>query len=1496
MRFPLPRLKLSQVFCVFSLLITSASLVVANGLNRLDLTEKKPSPDFVPEAAAYTAASPAKSATVAALPLPATPTSRLFLHPANAPWRERALNATIAADRQHALILGFDGAVRAWGKNFQGQTTAPSGAQSGVTALESGRDHNLALREDGTVLAWGGDLFGQSSVPLAAQSGVVGIASDEDQGLALSSAGAVISWDGGFTHTTPTPLSVLSLGPPGDDYRVTLTRAYPSADLSSLANFAGPLTPVFSPSTSTYTQTVSAATAGLTLDLTPTTPSASIQIRVNGGVTQTLLPGTTILLPLSGNDILGLTAQGAITSNSTSISSATNLPVAARADLVSLASANNLAVGLTRDGGLVTWSPGNPTALTVPTALTSGITQIVSGDSDIIILATDGTVRAWTPGNSFFNTLPGNAQTGVKRLASYRNTRLALKTDGSVASWGNISSPPPEASTGIISVFAGDGVAFTQKSDGSLAIWGNFHPALSPIPAAVQSGQVVALVADYYSAQALLADGSVISWGDTNLISLIPPTAARTGVVALAANNDGTRIAQRADGSAVRWNVNNHAAAESFFLQLTPPRSAPIPLRYGANRVSLRITPLGRTFSDAPISTDARWHYAVNQQGAVVYRPATSSFSSSLSIPTEAQSDVTAVHSGSYDDYALTSTGRLVSLSGTFIPSSAQPSPMGQTPVVAPIASVAVSSDSAILLRTDGTTQLLGSQSPQLPLDAQSDIAAIAAGGSHTLLLRKDGRVFARRSFNYPEITIPVAAQSDVIAIAAATNRSLALKADGSVIAWGSNLTTPVPTEAQFGVIGIALNSTQALVLKNDGSVFAWGADAAAYPPPSTVSSGVIALFAAGRQQVALKADGSTVTWGTSSGGGGTLTPADFGTLLLAAPVREYHLTITRQLPPPGLTHLTASAQAPTPSFSSDSFSYSLPDLPYPALALHGLSLLPGDEISVRVGNGPLARRFPGPTLAATINTLLALRPDGSVSALGGSAPVATIPTSAQSGVVALAAGYNHAFALKQDGSLIGWGSNSYNQLSTLPLANDFVAIASGLYHGLAIRRDGSVVAWGRDSTSPQTIPPDAQSGVIAIAAGKVHYIALRSDGRVVQWGYGSYARDVPPRRFVAIAASGGTNLGLRPNGEIATWGDIFPNDPELTYPLAAYSNVASFTIGPGFAATQHPDGSLQVIPGYGQTSYTFPPAPSNSSPDLAGPFAQPLFSRVPLAVGANTVEVKVSRPDSATPSSTYAINVNRITAPDYRFDYDYSHYNAMQRIGTTSPDWPLTLTNIGDADLVITSVDKLGLAAAGFTVSDLSLPFTLAPDASTTLTVNFTPAEADFTGGFLTFTGNQPDNETFSHPLIAEGVSHPENYSFWRTTQFSSAELADPALETTVWGDLADPDHDGIPNLLEYGTATDAKKANASPAPITLDTDAPGGPRLALTYQRRIRAKAGGVLFQVEWSGSLAPDSWATTGVTETGTGIMNEIETVVASVPLGPTARFLRLRVTAP
>jgi hypothetical protein len=74
-----------------------------------------------------------------------------------------------------------------------------------------------------------------------------------------------------------------------------------------------------------------------------------------------------------------------------------------------------------------------------------------------------------------------------------------------------------------------------------------------------------------------------------------------------------------------------------------------------------------------------------------------------------------------------------------------------------------------------------------------------------------------------------------------------------------------------------------------------------------------------------------------------------------------------------------------------------------------------------------------------------------------------------------------------------------------------------------------------------------------------------------------------------------------------------------------------------------------------------------------------------------------------------------------------------------------------------------------------------------------------------------------------------------WQSLYFSAADLADPTKAATVWGDLADPDHDGRNNLLEYALGLNPLGQTNNNTGITTAILASSGAQFqSLTFNRR--------------------------------------------------------------
>ncbi|NBD37289.1 MAG: hypothetical protein GVY10_01815 [Verrucomicrobia bacterium] len=130
-----------------------------------------------------------------------------------------------------------------------------------------------------------------------------------------------------------------------------------------------------------------------------------------------------------------------------------------------------------------------------------------------------------------------------------------------------------------------------------------------------------------------------------------------------------------------------------------------------------------------------------------------------------------------------------------------------------------------------------------------------------------------------------------------------------------------------------------------------------------------------------------------------------------------------------------------------------------------------------------------------------------------------------------------------------------------------------------------------------------------------------------------------------------------------------------------------------------------------------------------------------------------------------------------------------------------------------------------------------------------------------------------------------------WQEAWFSAAELADPALEATLWGNAADPDGDGLSNWFEYALGGNPLLPdNAAVRPEYREV----GNTLELVFTK----VQEGVSYEVRQSPSMEAGSWTTAGVTmtpdpagaPTGTEIRAEVP-----IPTGDPV-LLRLEVPAP
>lgn len=162
------------------------------------------------------------------------------------------------------------------------------------------------------------------------------------------------------------------------------------------------------------------------------------------------------------------------------------------------------------------------------------------------------------------------------------------------------------------------------------------------------------------------------------------------------------------------------------------------------------------------------------------------------------------------------------------------------------------------------------------------------------------------------------------------------------------------------------------------------------------------------------------------------------------------------------------------------------------------------------------------------------------------------------------------------------------------------------------------------------------------------------------------------------------------------------------------------------------------------------------------------------------------------------------------------------------------------------------------------------APGTWGSLTSSATHKTALITGtGLLNITGSQPAYEAWA---LAAGLDH-----------------SSPAKDATF---NADPDHDGVPNFMEFATGMNGSASD--PVPVSA---AKNGNAIDFLFQKN--KAATGASFIVEWSDTLSSAGWSTAGVS--GPAILSDdgvTQQIKVTVPAdgGATRRFVRLRVTQP
>lgn len=243
-------------------------------------------------------------------------------------------------------------------------------------------------------------------------------------------------------------------------------------------------------------------------------------------------------------------------------------------------------------------------------------------------------------------------------------------------------------------------------------------------------------------------------------------------------------------------------------------------------------------------------------------------------------------------------------------------------------------------------------------------------------------------------------------------------------------------------------------------------------------------------------------------------------------------------------------------------------------------------------------------------------------------------------------------------------------------------------------------------------------------------------------------------------------------------------------------------------------------------------------------------------------------------------------SATDFDIALDYIRLTpvACSPVISAVADQSIAINTALPARLVIAEDD---FAQGNLTLAATSSNSTLLPNASITLegespyyTLAATPAVDQIGSSTITLTAND-GTSTSTETFILNVTGTP--LQTWRQQHFGTAANSGNAA------DGFDPDHDGVLNLLEYGTNMTPTANDPVPHSATKT-----GTNLEYTYTKN--KAATDVTFTVEWSDDLT--TWSTAAVSAptilSDNGVTQQIK---VTVPAGVNGRrFVHLKVTRP
>ena len=502
------------------------------------------------------------------------------------------------------------------------------------------------------------------------------------------------------------------------------------------------------------------------------------------------------------------------------------------------------------------------------------------------------------------------------------------------------------------------------------------------------------------------------------------------------------------------------------------------------------------------------------------------------------------------------------------------------------------------------------------------------------------------------------------------------------------------------------------------------------------------------------------------------------------------------------------------------------------------------------------------------------------------------VVTTDLSGIAAQA----HSIAVQPDGKIVvaGLAGNStvvvrYNTDGSLDSTfNGSGRVTPGLYcYGMAVQPDGKIVVTGglvvtvgeHSTIAVERYNADGSldttfngNGTATAAFGGGKSVAVHHDGKIVVAGILKVDGGYADFSLVRFNANGTLDVSFNNTGVVA---GPFGNGATGSYSnsLAVQDNGKIVVAGTVTSNANHFAMARYNVDGSLDTGFNGSGKIISDSNGYCHGVALQRDGRI-LAAGQAGQGFAVARyigdyPDIAVSQPPGRTLVDGSAAP-----VDFGFVSAGSSASRT-----FSIENQGASDLSILSVTKSSTGTPDdFTLGPLGA-MTLAPGASTTFAVTFSPAGPGVRTATLLIASNDEDENPFEINLTGTQATPLEA---WRQTYFGSP------YNTGDGADLSDPEGDGVVNLMEFATGSDPKGLTPPIGQLVKN-----GITLEFTYSRP-KAALTELRYDLEASVSLS-GTWSKVGQAESILLEDGATQQVRATHPAGGTGkRFVRLRVT--